>query len=178
MLDVRCFAINRTKKQRVFAGAVLSLVVFPLLVSCLRTDYTATDLLTELISVIDEPPEMNICFKNGDGLNAVAQGELSDLFDGVDPSTSASDFAFFRSKRDRLYEIYVFCAPSADRSELLCDILERRIELIQTRDIRLYDEDWYERAIAPAKILVRGRYVILLVTPCNGKIEKKLNSIL
>lgn len=178
MLDARCFAINRSKKQRVIAGAVLSLVVFPLLVSCLRADYTATDLLTELISAIDEPPEMNICFKNGDGLNAVAQGELADLFGGVDPSGSASDFAFFRSKRDRLYEIYVLCAPSADRSDLIRDILERRIELIQTRDIRLYDEDWYERAIAPAKTLVRGRYVILLVTPCNEKIEKKLDSIL
>lgn len=160
------------------SGALLSLVLFPLLASCLRADYTATDLLSELISAIDEPPEMNICFKNGEGTNAVAQGELADLFDGVDPSDSASDFAFFRSKRDRLYEIYVFCAPSADRSEIICDILTRRIDLIRTRDIRLYDEDWYERAIAPAKTLVRGRYVILLVTPCNDKIEKKLNSIL
>lgn len=178
MLVVRCFAIKNSKKQRIIVGALLSLVVFPLLVSCLRADYTATDLLSELISVIDDPPEMNVFFKNGEGLNAVAQGELADLFDGVDPIGATSDFAFFRSKRDRLYEIYVFCAPSADRSEILRDTLQRRIDLIQTREVKLYDEDWYERAIAPAKIIVRGRYVILLVTPCNDKIEKKLNSIL
>lgn len=175
---MRCFAIKNSKKQRIVVGALLSLVVFPLLVSCLRADYTATDLLSELISAIDAPPEMNIFFKNGEGLNAVAQGELADLFDGIDPSSAASDFAFFRSKRDRLYEIYVFCAPSADRSELLRGTLQRRIDLIQTRDVKLYDEDWYECAIAPSKIIVRGRYVVLLVTPCNDKIEKKLNSIL
>lgn len=169
-----------SKVQRVWRSLVGITVVFLIfsLLGCTSVDYTATDLLCELISVLDETPSMNIYFKGGEGVNEVPDGELAPLFCGSDPAALSSDFAFFRSKDDRPYEIYVFCASSPNLAGRLKAIAEGRIDMMKTREIMLYDEEWYERAIAPAKVIVRGRYVFLLITPSNDTLIKKIEKLL
>lgn len=170
-----------TKVQRVrrlFVGFFSVFLLFTLLACTMSADYTATDLLYELIATLDETPSMNIYFKGGEGVNEVCGDELATLFCGSDPGELSSDYAFFMSKDDRPYEIFVFYASSADIRGRLETTLQNRADMMKTREILLYDEEWYENVIVRSMVIVRGRYVFLLITPSNDVLIKKIDKLL
>lgn len=148
-------------------AALLSILLILTLLSCRNEYLSSTDLLCELIAVLPEHPDFNIYFSGGSDEHFIDDNSMKKLFNGVNPCAVAADYAFCLSGDDRLFEIFVFRAESADLSDELDAILRRRITMVQKSDVYLYNEEWFETVIASAETVYRHGYAFLLITPYN-----------
>ncbi len=149
------------------AALLFSMLLISTLISCKNDFLSSTDLLCELIAVLPEHPDFSIYFSGGSDEHFVDDNNIKKLFNGVNPCAVAADYAFCLSADDRLFEIFVFRAESADLSDELDAILRRRITMVQKSDVYLYDEEWFETVVASAETVYRHGYAFLLITPYN-----------
>ncbi len=140
-----------------------------LLISC-GGSYTCTDLLAAARSACPKEPELRVYFDGGEDSNRLSDQRAEMLYSGMNPVSLCDGYAVCLSPRDRVYEIHIYRCSATDRTGELEKILRRRIEILQSPDVYLYDPEGYEEIVNSAAVYVRGRYVCLLVTPDNGAV--------
>ena len=160
----------------------ISLILFSVLIlcSCSATEYTSTDLLYTLIDRLPQVPASSIYFSEAEenGENSFDGDSMSELYGGMSPKGLYISYALLVSRDDIVYEIHVYKSVSQIKNTDLEKLLYRRIELIQNKDLYLYDEENYENVICRARVVKKGRFVILLVTDDNDRLENTINGIL
>ena len=148
--------------------------------SCSARDMRATDILYEIIAHIEEPPAYNLYFSEAD-MNAdeyVSAEKLSGLYGGSDPAGQYLSFALLLSEDDSIYEIHVFRAVSEAKAIQIEKILCRRQDMLQKRDVYMYDEDNYERVISQAQVFRKGSYCFLLLTADNRTVKSVIEKMI
>ncbi len=150
-----------------------------LLVACSGKGHTPTDILYECVSQIESCPSSSIYFseaeENSDAY--IEKKQLSKLYNGMSPEELCSSYALLLSKDDSIYEIHIYKAESQIKADQVEKILLRRVEMIQKKDVYMYNTDNYENISASAKIYKRGCYVSLIITNANDEIEKTIKKM-
>lgn len=148
------------------AGSAAVLLALLTLLSC-GGGYTCTDLLAAGREACGEEPELRVYFDGGTDFNRLDTRRAAQLYDGMDPVPLCDGYAVCLSPRDRVYEIHIYRCSATDRTGELEKILRRRIELLQSPDVYLYDPEGYEEIVNAAAVYRKGKYVCLLATPDN-----------
>ena len=76
------------------------------------------------------------------------------------------------------FEIHVMEGKTVQDAEGLEELCRNRLHLLQTRELHLYMQDAYERYVAAGQVIVRGRYVFLLLTADNQAAVAAIDKIL
>ena len=144
--------------------------------SCSAAGATATDIMFETVSALDDYPDSDILFSGADKYseNYADEGKLKRLYAGISPEGLYASYAISLSRDDRIYEIHIFKAVSEAKGIQLEKLMNRRKDMLQSGDIYLYNEENYENVICAAKTIRRGVYVILLLTGDNAEAEKTI----
>ncbi len=163
------------KRKIILAFVFLSLF----LTSCSDSANTPTDILYECIGQVEQCPTSNIYFSEAEaGCDEyIDEGQLKKLYNGMSPASLSVSFALLLSKDDSIYEVHIYKAKSQLNAEEIEKILYRRVEMIQKKDIYLYDEENFENISASAKVYKKGRYVALIITDNNDSFEKVIKKM-
>ena len=160
----------------------VSLILFLIIVlcSCSRQEYTSTDLLYVMMEKLSSVPASSIYFSEAEenGENSLGGEAFRELYDGMSPLDLCESYALLVSRDDSVYEIHVYKGVSQIKCAEIEKILYRRIEMIQDKDLYLYDESNYENVISRARVVKKGRYVLLLATDMNDKLEDTVKDII
>ena len=151
---------------------VLILLSVVFLVSCSDKGATPTDILYSALSETDSP-DSNIYFSeaaNGSD-ECIESDRLKRLYAGISPEGLYSSSALSLSRDDSVYEIHIYKGRSEADAIQIEKILCRRVDLLHSEDIYIYDEDNYENVISAARVGRKGRYAYLLITDKNDEIE-------
>ena len=76
------------------------------------------------------------------------------------------------------FEIHVMEGKSAQDTEVLEELCRNRLHSLQTRELHLYLQDAYERNVAAGQVIVRGRFVFLLLTEDNPAAVNAIDALL
>lgn len=160
-----------------YKALVLILLITLLLASCADRGSMPTDILYCALSESDAP-DSNIYFSEAEaGSDACMDSDrLKRLYAGISPEGLYSSSALSLSRDDSVYEIHIYKGRSEADAIQIEKILYRRVDLLHSEDVYIYDEDNYENVISPARVGRKGRYVYLLITDKNDKIEKIVKS--
>ncbi len=149
-------------------------LLIPILLCACTGGYTCTDLLAVARERCGESGDLKIYFSGGTDLNRLSNERAEQLYDGMDPTSLCDDYAVCLSRRDQVFEIHIYRLSATNRTAELAKILQRRIELLQSPDVYLYDPEGYEEIVNSAAVYRRGKYVCLLVTPDNDAVWKEI----
>lgn len=148
---------------------IAALTLLWTLISC-GGGYTCTDLLAAAREKCGKEPTLRVYFDKGGDFNRLDEDQAKQLYDGMSPIPLCDGYALCLSPRDQVYEIHIYRCSATDRTDELEKILRRRIELLQSQDVYLYDPDGYEQTVNSAAVYRKGKYVCLLVTPDNDAV--------
>ena len=155
-----------------YKAIVLILLSAVLLVSCSDSGAAPTDILYSSLSEADSP-DSNIYFsgaaKGSDGY--IESDRLKRLYAGMSPEGLYSSSALSLSRDDSIYEIHIYKGRSEADAIQIEKILCRRVDLLHSEDIYMYNEENYEKVISPARVGRKGRYAYLLITDKNDEVE-------
>lgn len=170
---------NHEKRIALKTKIIFALILLPiLLVSCGNRGHTPTDIIYECIANGDAPAS-SIYFSEAEENSdeRIESEQLSKLYNGMSPENLCSSYALLLSKDDSIYEIHIYKARSQIKADQIAKILYRRVEMIQKKDIYLYDEENYENIAASAKVYKRGCYVSLIITNDNSSVESIIKNM-
>lgn len=149
-------------------------LLIPILLCGCSGSYTCTDLLASASARCGGAEDLKIYFSGGTDLNRLSEERAGQLYDGMDPTSLCDDYAICLSRRDSVFEIHIYRSSATNRTAELSKILQRRIELLQSPDVYLYDPEGYEEIVNSAAVYSKGKYVCLLVTPDNDAVWKEI----
>lgn len=159
------------------------LIVFALgfaLSSCSSGSASPTDLLYSALSGLEGCPDSDIYFSGASELseNYASEKKLSKLYAGMSPEGLYSAYALSLARGDGVYELHVFKAGSEIKAIRLEKLMRRRVDMLQSGEIYLYNEENYESVICRGEVIRKGAYVILLLTDDNeGALKNILDGI-
>ena len=160
-------------KYKAFVLILLSAV---LLASCSDRGATPTDILYSALSgaYASDAPDSNIYFSEAAAGSdeRIESDRLKRLYAGISPEGLYSSSALSLSRDDSVYEIHIYKGRSEADAIQIEKILCRRVDLLHSEDVYIYDEENYEKVISPARVGRKGRYAYLLITDKNDEIEK------
>jgi len=166
-----------------FFALFLAIAVL-LLPSCAVNRQSAAQVLDSIVEAlidggIELPPARHIY------LSGAAQGSRSHLSDKLaallyygdrdaNPREIAllSDFAIRLPDDLSACEIHVLRAANPANRDKIAEMLQRRLDMLSRSEVHLFIPDAFESNIAAGRVVVRGNFVILLITPNNDLAEK------
>ncbi|MCL2213397.1 MAG: hypothetical protein FWB93_06170 [Oscillospiraceae bacterium] len=97
--------------------------------------------------------------------------------EGVHELSILADFALFLSCDHSLYEVHAMRVYSIADREQIEKLLNRRLTLIRSREIYIFQPNAYETRIADAMVYSRGEWVFLLATGNNEKAIRAIRKV-
>lgn len=155
-----------TKAGRRWRMIAVLLVCALTLGACAKTLPSATDLMADLLALLDHP-EMQIYFDTAppEGEGWLSEEKLATLYGGHSPSSFSDRYAVALAKDDRIYELHLYYALNATAASQLEELLRGRLEALQQKENYLYDLD---SLAASGIVWKKGNWVCLLVTEDNA----------
>ena len=158
-----------------FKAIILTFLSLLLLAACSESGASPTDILYSALSeaYAAGAPDSNIYFSEAAEGNGgyIESDRLKRLYAGISPEGLYSSSALSLSRDDSIYEIHIYKARSEADAIQIEKILFRRVDLLHSEDIYMYDEENYENIISAARVGRKGRYVYLLITNKNDELE-------
>ena len=140
--------------------------------SCVGRSPGATDLLFDALDALGSFPAYEIFYSGApeysESLLNTEHSEL--LYRDKNMASYAESFAIALGKDDELWELHVFVALSAGDAGFIENALIRRLDILQTRDIYIYDPEIYEKRVQDARVLRHGRVVCLSICDDNSRV--------
>ena len=185
--------------KKILSALLVCALIFsavPLMFSCKGEDegpvddsYTAKQLADAIVAAYgaDELPDTGLehHFNSGadEDSDSYVDSKLAGLlidnaYAELDEYEYFFDCAFYMPIGKRMFEVIVLKIDPENKENIgiLKEVLERRIENKKRSDVLVYapqDAPLLENA----KVVTVGSYVVLLVTPDNGKAEKAINDL-
>jgi hypothetical protein len=155
---------------------LILLLLLSLLLGCTKEQISPLELLDLALAADEDHPVCEIYFEKGEDENRLDETDLLTLYNGEDPTKLATSYAICLGKDDRVYEIHLFQLADDQNRESLKKILYKRIDLIQNKEIYLYDPENYETVSSFARVFEKGRILALLITPQPETIQDVLKA--
>lgn len=148
------------------------LISLCLTLSCCTADCTCTDLLAYILDY-HEQSGYSIFFSGGETKNSITSEKLAELYSGIDPSQICESYAICLSGHDSIFEIHIYRPSGDEKVDQVEKTLRRRLELLQSRDVQLYDSDMYDETVASGEVWSSGGFCFLLLTDDNAAAKKR-----
>ena len=166
--------------MKILSSFLAVITILLLLTSCNPTivqpsGYTARELLTAITAELGATPPTRGVFAHGaqqgnrEYLNARLSGLLYYGQAGakIHEFDLLADYAIHLSTDQSGFEIHVFKLMCISDRAQVSKILQRRIYLLQSREVHIFNPSGYETHIASATVHISGNFVVLLVTNDN-----------
>ncbi len=197
---VKCFYVNlfrfrekfgaypniivKKQKRDMFMKKLLKLLALCLLTasiltSCTKNTPNATDLLFEALDTLDTLPAYEIYYSGAPQYSeSIMDSEKSELlYRNAQIASYAESFACVLGEDDAIWEIHVFVALSAGDAAFIENALAKRLDMLQSREIYIYDSEVYEARVADAKVFRDGKVVCLTVCDENSQVLKTIKKV-
>ncbi len=163
--------------KKIFKIITFCILVTSLLCSCAKAEPSATDLLFDALETIKEPPAYEIYYSEAPEYSKSVMDENKAELLYRDPlmTSYAESFACALGEDDAIWEIHVFVALSVGDAGFIENALERRLDMLQNREIYIYDPEIYEKRIEDAKVFRRGKVVCMVVCDDNSLVLGEIN---
>ncbi len=154
----------------------LCLLAASILTSCTKSTPSATDLLFEALDLLGALPAYEIYYSGAPQYSeSVMDGEKAELlYRDAQITSYAQSFACALGEDDAVWEIHIFVALSAGDAGFIENALTKRLNILQNREIYIYDTEIYEKRIEDAKIYRDGKIVCLAVCDNNSQVLKSI----
>lgn len=157
----------------------LILIVLVFLSSCAYRSHSATDLLFEALEELEDCPPYTVYYSSAPSYSESSMttetAEL--LYRDKGMLSYAESFACALGDDDSVWEIHIFVALSASDTGFIENALDKRLDMLQKREINIYDPDVYEKRIEDAKVIRNGKVVCLIVCDENAKLLKMIKRL-
>lgn len=155
---------------------LLSLLLIVSFSSCSKKAPSATDLLFDALDTLDTLPPYDIFYSEAPKYSeSFMTGEDAYLlYKDEDMTSYTESFACVLGRDDSVWEIHIFVALSAGDAGFIENALEKRLHILQNKEIYVYDSDAYEARIEDAKVFRDGKVVCLVVCDENSRVLKEI----
>ncbi len=156
---------------------VLILAFIIILSSCTeRRPQHATDLLFDALAALESVPAYDVYYSEAPKYSEsfMSPETASLLYGDADMTSYAESFACVLGRDDSVWEIHIFVSLSAGDAGFIENALEKRLHILQNKEIYVYDSEAYEKRVASAKILRDGKVVCLAVCDDNASVLKEI----
>lgn len=158
------------------ASILLCLLLIFSFTSCSKKELSATDLLFDALDTLDYTPPYDIFYSEAPKYSESHMTSESAylLYKDEDMTSYAESFACVLGKDDSVWEIHIFVALSAGDAGFIENALEKRLNILQNKEIYVYDIEAYEARVADAKVFRDGKVVCLVVCDDNSRVLKEI----
>jgi hypothetical protein len=99
------------------------------------------------------------------------------LFRDSDLPSYCESYAIALGEDDLLWEIHVFVGRSLGEAGLIENAMYKRLDLLQKREVYIYDTETYEEHVSSGKVIRNGRIVCLTLCDNNARIAKAIKGL-
>ena len=143
---------------------ILLLIVLTL-TSCQKKAPLATDILFDALDIEKDLPAYNIYYSDAPehSKSIMTNDKCLRLYRDENMVSYTQSFACALGCDDLVWELHIFVARSLGDAGFIENALSKRLDIIQSREIYIYDMDTYEKRIASGKVYRDGIVVCLVI---------------
>ena len=159
-----------TRTHKVFI--CLFLLISILFSSCAKKAPYATDILFDALESEKDLPAYNIYYSGAPEYSESIMNEEKclKLYRDADMTSYAESFACALGRDDLIWEMHIFFARSLGDAGFIENALVRRLNIIQNKEIYMYDIESYEKRVAGGKVFRDGKVVFLVICDSTQEI--------
>ncbi|MBE6608533.1 MAG: hypothetical protein E7633_08250 [Ruminococcaceae bacterium] len=152
-------------KDTLKSATCLLLLIVLSLTSCQKKVSDATDVLFDALDTEKDLPAYNIYYSDAPeySQSVLSNDKCLRLYRDENMVSYAQSFACALGCDDLVWEIHVFVAKSLGDAGFIENALSKRLDIIQSREIYIYDMDTYEKRVASGKVFRDGKVVCLVI---------------
>ncbi|MBQ8742556.1 MAG: hypothetical protein IJZ03_04240 [Clostridia bacterium] len=165
--------ISRTRRYLSF---FLSLCTLLTLFSCAKKEKNASFILSDVMKSCESVPAYFL-YSSDISENRLDEKSSYLLFRDRDLPSYCESYAVALSEDDLLWELHIFVGRSLGDAGLIENAMYKRLDLLQRREVYIYDTETYEEHISSGKVIRNGKIVCLTLCDDNIKIAKAIKDL-